>query len=127
MNAKKTKTLLLFCLYLFSMVACSGAGRPFDPARADDIPDGPGVFSKGEDGVVLYDSDKGGLLPDSQAKDPQPSPKAVADEPTPTDHEEFEHYQQWLEWKKTAVGTPKYEEFQQWLQWRQYQKWKSGQ
>jgi hypothetical protein len=108
------------------MVTGGCAGRPFDPPRTDEIPDGPGVFSKGQDGMVLYDSDKGGLLPDNQEKDSQPSPEAVAGEPGPPDHEEFENFQQWLDWKKNAVGTPEYEEFQQWLQWRQYQQWEKS-
>lgn len=127
MNANKANMLLLFCFFLFSMVTWNCAGRPFDPPRSDEIPDGPGVFSKSEDGMVLYDSEKGGLLPDRKGKDPQPSPEAVAGKPGPSDHKEFECYQQWLEWKKYAVDTPEYEEFQQWLQWRQYQKWKQHQ
>ena len=77
--------------------------------------------------MVLYDSDKGGLLPDNRETHSQPSPEAVADKPGPSDHEEFENYQQWLDWKKNAVGTPEYEQFQQWLQWRQYQQWKKSQ
>jgi hypothetical protein len=128
MNANRTNNLLLFSLILFSIAIWNCAGKPFDPPRTGEIPDGPGVFSKGEDGMVLYDSDKGGLLlPVKKETEAPPSAEAAAGEPNPSDHKEFEDYQQWLEWKKTAVGTPAYKEFQQWLQWRQYQKWKQRQ
>ena len=127
MNANRTHTLLIFYFFFISMVVLNCAGKPFDPPRTDEIPDDPGIFSKGQDGMVLYDSDKGGLLPDNQEKDSQPSPEAVGGRSGPPDHEEFEDYQQWLDWKKTAVGTPEYEQFQQWLQWRQFQKWEKSQ
>ena len=57
----KAGTILARTVLLVSVVimgAWSCAGRPFDPPRADEIPKEPGIFTKGADGAVLYDSNK---------------------------------------------------------------------
>ena len=51
-----TRMVLLVSLMIMGMWGC--AGKPFDPPRAGEIPKEPGVFTKGSDGAVLYDSNK---------------------------------------------------------------------
>lgn len=103
------------------------AGKPFDPPQTGEIPKGPGIFTKGDDGAVLYDSN---------AKEPtKQAPTAaetasremddkIADPSQAADYAEFEAYQEFRAWKKSAAGTQEYEEFQQWRQWREYRQWK---
>lgn len=121
----KAGTILARTVLLVSVVimgAWSCAGRPFDPPRADEIPKEPGIFTKGADGAVLYDSNK----ERSPAETPQTPPTSSEGTEQPvveSDYEDYEEYRQWLLWKKSAVGTPEYEEFQQWRAWRKYREW----
>lgn len=123
----KERKILRPMLLLVSIMIMGGwgcAGKPFDPPRTDEIPKEPGVFTKGADGAVLYDSNK---EPQPAVSVPQTPTTASGDREQPAvafEYEEYEAYQQWLLWKKTAVGTPEYEEFQQWREWRKYQDWK---
>mgnify|MGYP001822625415 CR=1 FL=1 len=117
-----TRMVLLVSLMIMGMWGC--AGKPFDPPRAGEIPKEPGVFTKGSDGAVLYDSNK---EPSPDASPSQTPVTASGDTEQPaveSDYEGYEAYQQWLLWKKSAVGTSEYEEFQQWREWRKYQEWK---
>jgi hypothetical protein len=100
------------------------AGRPFDPPRADEISKEPGVFTKGADGAVLYDSKNERQPAASSSQMPRTSSGYMQQPVVESDYEEYEGYRQWLLWKKSAVGTPEYEEFQQWREWRKYQEWK---
>jgi hypothetical protein len=102
----------------------SCAGKPFDPPRTGEIPKGPGVFSKGEDGVVLYDSNKERSPAVSTSPAPTTSSGDAEQPAIESDYKDYEGYRQWLLWKESAVGTPEYEEFQQWREWRKYQEWK---
>jgi hypothetical protein len=116
------REVLLVFLTIMGLWAC--AGKPFDPPQADEIPKGPGVFTKGDDGAVLYDSKKERLPHASAPQTPAASPDGIQQPAAEVDYDEYESYRQWLLWKKSAVGTPEYEEFQQWREWRNYQEWK---
>jgi hypothetical protein len=116
------RMVLLMSIVIMSVWGC--AGKPFDPPQTDEIPSGPGLFTTGSDGAVLYDSNKESLPPASSSQAISTS-SADTEQPASTpDYEEFNDYRQWLLWKKSAVGTPEYEEFQQWREWRKYQEWK---
>lgn len=110
-------------VFIVIMIIWGCAGKPFDPPKSDEIPRGPGVFTTGEEGAVLYDSNNKSSLALSPSQTPESS-SADTEQPASTpDYEEFEDYQQWLLWKKSATGTPEYEEFKQWREWRKYQEW----
>lgn len=108
---------------IMSMFILSCAGKPFDPPKSDEIPKGPGVFTTGEDGAVLYDSNQESLSSASSSQTVAISSADMEQPAATSDYEEFKDYQQWLLWKKSAVGTPEYEEFQQWREWRRYREW----
>lgn len=117
-----TREVLLAFMMIMGVWAC--AGKPFAPPQADEIPKGPGVFTKGDDGAVLYDSNKGKSPNASTPQTTATSPDGIQQPAVEVDYDEYESYRQWLLWKKSAVGTPEYEEFQQWREWRNYQEWK---
>ena len=129
MNAHCTIYLKLV-IVLMAIGLWSCAARPFNPPRSGEIPPGPGVFSKGDDGLVLYDSKKTGADSRTRAAD---APAAEPGDVRPTDASdlsdfaEFEAYQRFKAWKKSALGTQEYKEFQQWRRWQQYREWKKQQ
>jgi hypothetical protein len=123
MKAKSTLSRTVLLVSLISMSIWSCAGKSFDPPQADEIPSGQGIFTKGEDGVVLYDSNES-VQSASPAQAPATSPVDTKQPAVASDYKEFEAYRQWLDWKKSTVGTPEYREFQQWREWREYQEWK---
>ncbi len=130
MNACRTRHLRFVLAVTISFGIWGCAAKPFDAPQTGEIPKGPGVFSKGDDGVVLYDSNR--KKPDRQATvTTAPAAKGPAgrsERPsTASDYAEFEAYRQFKEWKKRVVGTEEYEEFQQWRQWRKYRQWKQNQ
>jgi hypothetical protein len=114
--------VLLMSIMTMGVWGC--AGKPFDPPRAGEIPKEPGVFTKGADGAVLYDSNNERQPAASSSQSPATSSGGMQQPPVESDYEEYEGYRQWLLWKKSAVGTPEYEEFQAWREWRKYQEWK---
>lgn len=130
MNACRTRSLGFVLVVLTSIGIWGCAAKPFDPPQTGEIPKGPGVFSKGDDGVVLYDSNKkrserrtaASQEPEAMGGAGQPAPPSSA-----SDYAEFEAYRQFKAWKASAVGTKEYEEFQQWRQWQQYRRWKQDQ
>jgi hypothetical protein len=131
MNACRTKNLWFLFIVLISIGMWGCAAKPFDPPQTGEIPKGPGVFSKDDDGVVLYDSNKKRSDRENSASQ-EPVAKGDSGLPATTsssasDYAEFEAYQQFKAWKKSAVGTKEYEEFQQWRQWQQYRQWKQNQ
>ena len=124
MKASNMLTPMVLLASIMIMGVGGYAGRPFEPPRTGEIPKEPGVFTKGPDGAVLYDSNKEGL-PAASPSQTIATSSAGTGQPTATsDYEDFEAYRQWLLWKESAVGTPEYEEFQQWREWRKYQEWK---
>jgi hypothetical protein len=130
MNTYRKGNLRLVLVVLISIGIWGCAAKPFDPPQAGEIPKGPGVYSKGDDGFVLYDSNN--KKSESRAKAPaEPTAEGGTGQPAApppaSDYAEFEAYQQFKAWKKSAVGTKEYEEFQQWRQWQQYRQWKQNQ
>ncbi len=119
---KLIRMVLLVSIMTMGVWGC--AGKPFDPPRAGEIPKEPGVFTKGTDGAVLYDSNKEPQPPEASPQMPTTSSGDTEQPAVESDYEDYEGYRQWLLWKKSAVGTPEYEEFQQWREWRKYQDWK---
>jgi hypothetical protein len=130
MNACGTVHLGIVLAVWISMGVWGCAAKPFDPPQTGEIPKGPGVFSEGNDGVVLYDS-HGKRSDPREPGSQEAAAKGDAGKESPAtsaaDHAEFEAYQQFKAWKKSAAGTEEYEEFQQWRQWQQYRQWKQSQ
>jgi hypothetical protein len=56
MSAYRTRNLRFVSVVLISIGIWGCAAKPFDPPQTGEIPKGPGVFSKGDEGAVLYDS-----------------------------------------------------------------------
>ena len=127
MNANRTPHLMVVLAVMLSFGFSGCAAKPFEPPQTGEIPKGPGIMSKGDDGFVLYDSKKN-KAQNNTKKSPDGTPQAgtsPADDPAAAaDYEEFEAYKQFKAWKKSAAGTKEYEEFEQWRQWQQYREWK---
>jgi len=124
MKASNMLTPMVLLVSIMIMGVWSCAGKPFDPPQAGEIPRGPGIFTTGTDGAVLYDSNKESLSPASPSQTIATSSSGTEQPAATSDYEDFEAYREWLLWKKSAVGTPEYEEFQQWREWRRYQEWR---
>jgi hypothetical protein len=118
--------LLVLCLSTFLLAAC-GHGKSFDAPQTGEIPKGPGLFTKGEDGAVLYDSKGGGMLNPQARPAAETSIKAGNQTPSANDFEEYEAYRQWKAWKESSQGSPDYKDFKDWQEWKRYQEWKRNQ
>ncbi|MDX2446748.1 MAG: hypothetical protein QNK29_06065 [Desulfobacterales bacterium] len=115
------RMVLLVSIVIMGVWGC--AGKPFDPPQTDEIPRGPGLFTTGSDGAVLYDSNQESLPSTSSSQSLATPSTDMEQTAASSDYEEFKDYQQWLLWKKSATGTPEYEEFKQWREWWKYQEW----
>lgn len=122
------KVFLLGVLLCF-LIACGG--KPFDYHPGTEIPKKPGVFSKENDGIVIYDSKKKKTETasgETQEAGDQPSstPSAQSDvvEENIKDYKEFQEYQEWKAWKKSPKNSNEYQEFLEWREWNAYQEWK---
>lgn len=119
--------LVLIVWLALTATGCS-RGKDFDPPQPGEIPEGPGVFTKGDDGVVLYDSEGGGLIqPRDQKVSPSAGENTAPAEPTADDFKAYEAYRQWKAWKEDPQNKEEFQEFQDWLEWKRYQQWKSTQ
>lgn len=118
--------LVAFCLSAFLLAAC-GHGKSFDAPQPGEIPKGPGVFTKGDDGAVLYDSEGGGMLNPQKQQPVETSVKTGAPPSSAKDFEEYEAYRKWKAWKESSQGSPDYKEFKEWQEWKRYQEWKRSQ
>lgn len=128
-NFNMWKPWLFMLMLLWVLTGCS-SGKYFDAPKSDEIPKGPGLFTKGDDGAVLFDSKGGGLINPEKEKAPSATAATVQtpeNTPQAQDFEDFEAFKQWQEWKKGAVGTGDYKDFQDWQQWERYQEWKKSQ
>jgi hypothetical protein len=123
MKAVHIPIRMVLPVLMMIMFFLSCAGKPFDPPQSDEIPKGPGVFTTGEDGAVLYDSNQESLPSTSSSQSLATPSTDMEQTAASSDYEEFKDYQQWLLWKKSATGIPEYEEFKQWREWRKYQEW----
>ena len=124
MKASNVFTCMVLLISIMTMGVWGCAGKPFEPPRTGEIPKEPGVFTKGPDGAVLYDSNKEGLPAESSSQMAPTASGSTEQAVVESDYAAYEGYRQWLLWKESAVGTPEYEEFQQWREWRKYQEWK---
>ncbi len=80
------------------------AGKPFTPPEPNEIPEGPGLFTKEEGKVVLSVDLNEGAPPSRPEAESSDSPDAKT--------------------MTTPVEDPDYEEFLQWQEWKKYQDWK---
>lgn len=108
------------------LTGCSH-GKDFDVPEPGEIPKGPGVFTKGDDGAVLYDSKGGGLIAPPAPVVAATPVKNDAAKPSGTDFEAYDAYQKWKAWKQDPQNAQEYKEFNEWLEWKQYQQWKRNQ
>ena len=121
--------LFFIGLFLFVFNACGG--KPFDYHPGTEIPKKPGVFSKEEDGLVIYDSNKkkdeaasGEIQAVGDQTSPTPSGQSGIGEERVEDYKEFQEYQEWKERKKSRENADDLKEFQEWREWKSYQEWK---
>lgn len=119
---------LVLIVWLAAATAGCSRGKDFDPPQPGEIPKGPGVFTKGDDGVVLYNSEGGGLIqpPDKKAS-PSAGESTAPAEPTAAGFKEYEAYRQWKAWKEDPKNKEEFQEFQEWLEWKRYHQWKKNQ
>ncbi len=107
-----------------AMLGGCGA-KSFDYRSANEIPEGPGLFSGEKGAFVLYDSKQPRGHPERDAGS-SPVEKARAAK-FAEDQAEFEAYREYLRWKDSATGTAEYRDFQDWKEWKAYRKWKESQ
>ena len=122
---------LLTCLAIMALTGCNAKPYDYQPT-ADEMKQGPGVFT-GEDGeLTVYDSKKGGIFPkESGAKDTGTSSDksgqtteaagagvttAAAQSATgaakkPDKAGEFQEFQEFQQWQQEKA---KFHEYQQW-------------
>ena len=120
---------LLIGLLLSLLNACGG--RSFDYHPETEIPKKPGVFSKEDNGFVIYDSKKkkaektssGSQEGSDQKSSTKPGQSSVNEENL-LDYKEFQEYQEWKEWQKSKKDSDEFKEFQEWREWKSYQEWK---
>lgn len=99
------------------MVNLVGCGTPFDYQPVNEIPKGPGMFTK-DGGLTIYS--------DNKEKQQAPATKS-ASSAAPEDFREFHDYQEFQRWKTSAKDSPEYREFQDWREWKAYRNWKGQQ
>lgn len=143
-------------LIIFAIIAgtiltngCSGQKtKPFEYHAADDMAEGPGVFSKDKGEFTVYDSNKNksaeNKAADSDVSAGQPhSDKMTSSQTTSTDSqpldstESFQQFKDWQrdqaefkkfqQWKATKEGAEEYQEFLEWKRWQEYQRWQQRQ
>lgn len=126
-------------LVVASLVVGCASSKPFDYHSGNEIPKGPGLFSKDEGEFTIYSSKK------KQAEAAQKPPEQAAGEVSATSSEnapvekteEFQQFKKWQEeqkeyeafqqWKQSPQNAKEYEEFQQWQRWKAYQEWQKAQ
>jgi hypothetical protein len=126
-------TALFFVFVLVGIAGCGG--QSFNYHSDNEIPEGPGIFSKEEGAFTVYSSDSGqgegniktkeAAVTDTEAA--QPASKAESEKA------EFEAFQQWKKeqaefnefkaWKQSQDGAEEYAEFLEWKRWQEYRRW----
>ena len=137
------KPIALFSILALAVTLLFGCAqsKPYKYHSGNEIPEGPGLFSKEKGEFTLYDSNK-------QAAAPQPATSAAAAPAgaaastqamtaPPADSKEFQQFQAWKkeqkefeafqEWKKSEQGSREFEEFQEWKRWKAYSEWMESQ
>ena len=99
-----------------SVLLSGCAGEPFVYHSQNEIPEGPGVFSR-DWGAFASEAESG--------EEHQVDVRAAAPEPdrrieTVTNLELFEEFQVFQRWKEVNQDSDAYREFQEWRQWRAY-------
>lgn len=139
------RTLIALALLLAAAAALfSGCGRPrpFTYHSGNEIPEGPGLFTREAGSFTIYSSKS---APSGAEKDPAaaagrtaapekgPAPAGAA----PADDAQFREFQQWRrersafeafrQWKKSQEGAAEYEAFRDWQRWQEFKKWQESQ
>lgn len=102
-------------VYCVLLVSC--AGKPFEYRPQGDIPEGPGMFSGEEGGLVLY----------SDEKKREAAKRAKASVPLSEDeYRDFQQFQEFKHWKEANKDSAEYREFREWQEWNAYRAWKKS-
>jgi hypothetical protein len=134
MNKHLLSTTTLF--FLFALLGIAGCGgQPFNYHSDNEIPEGPGVFSKEKGAFTVYSSNSGQgestvKTKEAAATDTEaalPASKAASEKT------EFEAFQEWKQeqaefnefkaWKQSQDGAEEYAEFLEWKRWQEYRRW----
>ncbi len=115
---------------LASITGCGG--QSFDYHSDNEIPEGPGLFSKEKGQFTVYSSNSGQADGNVATTEAAPAAAAAASE-----RADFEAFQQWKkeqsefeafqEWKQSKQGAKEYQEFLEWQRWREYRQWQEQQ
>jgi len=117
--------------------------KPFEYHSDNEIPEGPGIFTKEAGSFTIYDSkrkastaDKAQAAASGMSTTPE-NGQAPADAASSAGEAEFREFQQWRkerkdfesfqQWKKSRQGAAEYEEFREWQRWQEYKKWQDSQ
>lgn len=103
----------LALVILAGALAGCGAAKPVPYHSAQEIPQGPGMFS-GEDGAFIFRVGGG-----EQAKAVTPSLRPPA---APGSKEEFEAFREYQRWKESSGSSADKREFQEWRQWQEWRR-----
>lgn len=119
---------VLFGLMGLSISSYAGSsGEPLKFTERDEIPEGPGLFSKGStDGLVIFSSYGFGI---GKGKKESDAAYAEPENAQVTRFEEFEAFKKLQEsGEDTVVDDYKtFQEYLQWKEWKEYQEWKKSQ
>jgi hypothetical protein len=118
------------------LLACATA-KPFEYHSGNEIPEGPGIFTKEKGDATLYSSEKAKEGTAVQNASPPPA-AAAAPAVAPVDNSaEFQQFKQWQDeqkefeafqqWKQSPQNAGEYQEFQEWKRWKAYQQWQETQ
>ena len=132
MKKKPIFTMLTVIAATMLFLACAKA-KPFDYHSDNEIPNGPGLFTKEKGEFTIYDSKKKQVeAPEEQKVAAQPSTQVA-----PEESDSFQQFQEWQkdqkefeafqEWKRSQEGSQDYKEFQEWKRWREYKRWNDEQ
>ncbi|MBT8338897.1 MAG: hypothetical protein HKP58_01145 [Desulfatitalea sp.] len=111
-------TALTVALTVICALACAAQEtKTFEYHAPDDLAPGPGVFSKENGEITVYDSKE----------------HKSAGQQDKTDFEAFKAWQQdqaafeaFQKWKASDKGSDEYKEFLEWKRWKAYQEWQNS-
>ena len=118
---------------LIVIMGCAKA-KPFDYHSDNEIPEGPGLFTKEKGEFVIYDSNKKKV--ESKETDQKVSASS-SNPPASEESESFREFQEWKkdkedfeafqEWKNSQQGSQENQELEEWKRWREYKQWSDKQ
>lgn len=138
MKPTHTYIAIVMLVAAFLILGCAGA-KPFDYHSGNEIPEGPGLFSKEKGAFTIYSSEKDAKASaEKQAGQDTFAPGTDQTENVPVDSkEEFRQFKKWRneqkafeafqQWKQSPQNAGEDEEFQEWKRWQEFRQWQETQ